>query len=92
MRSCDAVRSSSEAALHDVGVAAADPPVMSFPPNKKEAETRENPWVSASEKLFEFCSLDHKASISGRPILILNFIPPYLRNQKGPRDPIPDRA
>ena len=54
MRICYAVRSSSEAALHDVGVAADDPPVMSFPPNKKEAETRENPWVSASEKLFEF--------------------------------------
>lgn len=54
MHICYAVRSSSEAALHDVGVVADDPPVMSFPPNKKEAETHENPWVSASEKLFEF--------------------------------------
>ena len=31
---CYAVRSSSEAALHDVGVVADDPPVVSFPPNK----------------------------------------------------------
>ena len=54
MHICYAVRSSSEAALHDVSVAADDPPVMSFPSNKKEAETRENPWVSASKKLFEF--------------------------------------
>ena len=44
------MRSSSEAALHYVGVAVDDPPVMSFPPNKKEAETRENSWVLASEK------------------------------------------
>ena len=50
MHSCYAVRSSSEAALYDVGVVADDPPVMSFPPNKKEAETRENPWVSTSKK------------------------------------------
>lgn len=50
MHSCYAEHSSSEAALHYVVVGADDPPVMSFPPNKKEAETHENPWVSASEK------------------------------------------
>ena len=50
MHSCYEVRSSSEAALHYVGVVADDPPVMSFPPNKTKAETHENPWVSASKK------------------------------------------